>query len=143
METYPVSSWSSAPRVGHRRLRLVAQLLTRESDERAHDIAHAYGRSRQELYAWTTTAAAALEPSRPGPALGWREEARLREEVERLRADNERLRAQIDEQEARMAGMVEVSRRRRDRLELVCFSQNVSLRGTQEIVEVAWGEEWP
>jgi hypothetical protein len=30
----------------------------------------------------------------------------------------------------------------RDQLELVCFAHNVSLRSTQEIVEVAWGEEW-
>ena len=142
MEVYPVSSWSSAPREGQRRLRLVAQLLTRESDERVRDIAGAYGKSRQELYAWTTTAATALEPGDPGPAPGWREQARLREEVERLRADNDRLQALVDEQADRMAGMVEVSRRQRDRLELVCFASNVSLRGTQEIIEVAWGEEW-
>jgi len=142
MDPYPVSSWSSAPREGHRRLRLVAQLLTREGDERVRDIAGAYGKSRQELYAWTTMAAMALEPGVPGPAPGWREQARLREEVERLRADNDRLRALVDEQETRMAGMVGVSRRQRDRLELVCFAHNVSLRGTQEIIEVAWGEEW-
>ncbi|MDI6773695.1 MAG: hypothetical protein QME77_14090, partial [bacterium] len=142
MEAYPVPVWSSAPREGHRRLRLVAQLLTREGDETALDIADAYGMSRQWLYLLASTAAMALEPGAPGPAAGWREEARLREEVARLRADNESLRARLEEQEVRMAGMVEVNQRQRDRLELVCFSHNVSLRGTQEIIEVAWGDPW-
>jgi len=142
MEAYPVPSWSSAPREGHRRLRLVAQLLTREGDETVDAIAAAYGMSRQGLYLLASTAAVALEPGAPGPAAGWREKARLCEEVERLRAETEALRARLDEQEARMAGMVEVSRRQRDSLELVCFAHNVSLRGTQEIIEVAWGDQW-
>lgn len=142
MEAYPVSSWSSAPREGFRRLRLVVQLLTREGEETTNDIAKAYRVSRQWLYSQAEKAAWALVPEAPGPARGWREKERLSEEVERLQAENEALRARLDEQEARMTSMVEISERQRDRLELVCFEHNVSLRGTQEIIKVAWGEGW-
>lgn len=142
MPAYPTSSWSSSPSEGHRRLRLIAQLLTRGEGETARDIVDAHGLSRQWVYTQVATAAAALEPVGPGPAVGWREEARLRAEVDRLRAENAALANERDELAGRVQGMVEVNRHRRDQLELVCFAHNVSLRGTQEIAEVAWGNEW-
>jgi hypothetical protein len=141
MPSYPTSPWSSAPSEGHRRLRLVAELLTREEGETARKIVDAHGLSRQWVYTQVAAAAAALEPAVPGPAVGWREEARLRVEVDRLRAENAALAHERDELAGRVQGMVEVSRHRRDQLELVCFAHNVSLRGTQEIAEVAWGKE--
>lgn len=127
---------------GMQRLRMVAQMLTREGDETVAEIASTYGWSRQGLYLLSAMAASALEPRAPGPVAGWREEAKLLDEVDRLRRENDELRVRILAQEGQILHMVEVNERQRDRLELVCFSHHVSLRGTQEIIEVAWGENW-
>lgn len=69
-------------------------------------------------------------------------------ELERLRAENAALRSELhslrgrnEEIRAQQARCVEVTERRIHQLELECFAHNATLRGTQSIVQAAYGEE--
>jgi len=128
--------------VGRRRLHLVSQLLMRDEEETVADIARAHGRSRQWAYGLVATASEALVPRSPGPAAGSGVVKQLQAQVASQQADLEVLRQRVGELETQLGQRVEVTERRRDQLELVCFAHNVSLRGTQEVLAVAWGEEW-
>ncbi len=94
------------------------------------------------MYQLVDVAAAALEPGTPGPSPQQVELRRLKRRCEELEAQCQALQEQVTDLTQRMAGMVAVSTRQRDRLELVCFAHNVSVRGTQEIIEAAHGESW-
>lgn len=142
MEDYPAVDSVSRPSSGQRRLRLVAQLLTREPQESAADIASQAGLSRQRLYQFVGLAEAALEVGTPGPTPRNAEGVGLQQQMSRLEARCVAAEAQVEALQQR-ARSEEVEReRKRDRLELVCFASNVSLRGTQEIIEVALGPQW-
>lgn len=142
MEDYPALDSVSRPSEGQRRLRLVAQLLTRDPQDSAADIARRAGLSRQRLYQFVEMAETALEPGTSGPTPRAPEVVALREQVSRLEARCAAAEAQVEAWEQRARVEEEERERTRARLELVCFASNVSLRGTQEIIEVALGSEW-
>ncbi len=125
---------------GAHRLLAVMHLRERESyEETAEEVAAHYGLSRARLYELANRAESLLEPQRPGPKPGARTVVSL-EVVIRAQAEVIALRdAEIARLEAELADAVRVGSRRRDQLNLVCAGRGVSLRGTQEIFEVAWG----
>ncbi|MDI7269225.1 MAG: hypothetical protein QME96_14645 [Myxococcota bacterium] len=94
------------------------------------------------MYQMVSCAQAALVPGRPGPEPGWKEVARLQAEKAELRERVRVLEATVAERDEVLRRSVEVTQRRLAAVELVCFASNVSLRGTQEIVEAAFGEEY-
>ena len=141
MPTYRNTPDMSRLAEGHRRLALLLRLEGRRPWETAADIARGAGMSRQNLYQLREIAAVGLIPGLPGPEAGWRDAERLREENARLANRVAELEGQLVEAQALLSASVEVIDRRKRSLELVCFAQNVSLRGTQEVLEVAYGED--
>jgi len=141
MPTYRDTSETSRLAEGRRRLALLLRLEGREPWETAAAIARSAGMSRQNLYQLRETAAVGLMPGQPGPEAGWRDAERLREENDRLAGRVAELEGQLVEAQALLSASVEVTDRRKRALELVCFTQNVSLRGTQEVLDVAYGED--
>lgn len=142
MTSYPESSKLSRMNEGRHRLDLVVRLLDRKENETVEEIALEAGMSRQWLYQLAGVATAALAPRRPGPEAGWKDVARLEAENAALRAENATLEAALAERDARLACSVEVTPRRVAALELVCFAANATLRGTQEVIEAAYGPAW-
>ena len=121
-----------------RTLAMVVAFLSR-GDESAGRVAARHGVSRQWLYAAAAHARVQLAPRRPGPA-------RCAHAVGRLEAENAALRVALDaaRQDAAVAraaarSSVVVDERRRRQLELACFGHHVSLRGTVDILDVAYG----
>lgn len=141
MEDYPALDSMSRPTEGRRRLRLIAQLLARDPEDSVAAIACSAGLSRQRLHQLVQVAEAALEPGTPGPPPADAEVVALRARVAQLEARCAAAEAEVTE--LHVQARVEKERRlqARDRLELVCFASNVSLRGTQEIIEVALGPD--
>lgn len=141
MNSYP-TSFNPSPSSSSRRLFAVATMLTRGEDEHVDEIAHGIGMSPQWLYKLAGRAEAAMMPQKTGPLPGAHRMEMIVGENAALFAENQRLRQVVEAQEDRIARMVDVDARRVRRLELVCFSNNASLRGTQEVVEAAFGQEW-
>ncbi len=153
---YPVAALSSSPshpvappepnrsaaEEGKRRLRLVATLTLRPEGQTAELIARENGISRQYLYEMAQTAAKALIKTPPGPKAGAINTGQHHETLQQAGYLIQSLHEQVHQLKQQIGLMVAVDLRRRDQLELVCFKNNVSLRGTQEIISTAWGEEW-
>lgn len=121
-----------------RTLTMVVDFLSR-GEESAGSVARRHGVSRQWLYAAAAHARVALAPRRPGPARGAGSAGRLEAENANLRAAL--VAAHQDAEAARAAAKsaVIVDERRRRQLELACFGHHVSLRGTADLLEVAFG----
>ena len=119
------------------RLRGVLALLN--DDSRAvEDIARSMGVRRGTPYEWLRRCLEALTDHPPGPAPGWRDNQRLQQQlvdaqdrIQQLEDQNRRLQEQLNRS-------VEVTRRRLDRMELVLTRHCVSLRGIQQILQVAY-----
>ena len=126
------------PTPGARRLRAVASLICRPEGCSGQQVASDFGFSRSFLYQMKLVAETALTPRPPGPAPGSRaaacEVARLREQLEDARQQVEWLEAELEQSRCVDQGTL-------DRLILTCFAEGVSLRGTQNILGVAFGEE--
>lgn len=129
-----------APGAGERTLAMVVDFLSRgDGDQSADLVARKHGVSRQWLYQAATRTRTALGARRPGPAPGARLTARLQAENVALSA--ELIAARLDAQAAHRAlsSSVVVDERRRRQVELACFGHHVSLRGTVDILDVAFG----
>ncbi len=121
-----------------RHLDLVADLITRDAVTTAADVAAAHDCSRAQVYKLTARATAALVAQSPGPvpaagALA-RAEARVADLVIALATAH----AQIARLERDAATRLDVTPRRAHALELVLAQENVSLRGTQRVFDVAF-----
>jgi len=127
---------------GRRRLRLVAQLLARDPEDSVAAIACSARLSRQRLHQLVQVARAALEPRTPGPQPGDADLVALRKRLAQLEARCAAAEARVDALQQQAREEEGRRQRTRDRLELVCFASNVSLRDTQEIIEVALGPAW-
>ncbi len=122
-------------------LSFLADLLKRRPGETLASIAARHGRSRPAAYAALARAKKALSPQKRGPrrenvvrAHALRQETMLRARISALEEENVLLRG-------RLADSVFVDDRRRRCVELACFGRNVSLRGTREILEAAYGTD--
>jgi transposase-like protein len=121
-----------------RALAMVVDLLSR-GEESASDVARRYGVSRQWLYATAARARVALAPRRPGPVPGARVVGQLKAENAAMKAELDAARQEAEAARAAVRSSVVVDERRRRQLELACFGHHVSLRGTVDILEVAFG----
>ena len=138
---YPGANESWSPE--RRRLMAVAHLLNRDPvEEPAAYVARQYGLSTQWLYELTRRAEAALVPRPAGPPLGARLLGELRETIEHHREHVSALEAENRHLRSELAVAVKVDATRMDQVELVCFANGVPLRGTQEILGVAFGAAW-
>ena len=141
MEDYldfaPTSSMAAA-----RRLHLVALLDTREPHTTARDLALEHGISRGHLYALRARARHALKDHKPGPDTHKNNLKRLQEKVEVLESELAAAEKTIKELNDALKEAVHVDQRRRDQLELLCLGHHVSIRATQDIITVAWGQDF-
>jgi transposase-like protein len=122
-----------------RTLAMVVDFLSR-GEESAERVARRHGVSRQWLYSAVARARRAMAPRRPGPARGARLRGQLEAENAYLRTSLHAALEKVEAAEEGARSAVVVDERRRRQLELACFGQHVSLRGTVDIVEVAFGK---
>lgn len=138
MEDYPDLDWQGD--AAQRRLRLVAMLETRDADTTAEEVARAHGYSRQHAYVLARRARDALRGGPPGPRPHHDDPQHLRHRIEVLNLDNAALREENQRLRQQLQHAVFVDERRQQQLNLLCQGEHVSLRTTQQIMAVAWGE---
>lgn len=139
MEDYPDLDWQAA--AAQRRLRLVAMLETRDVDTTAEEVARANGYSRQHAYVLARRARDALTDATPGPRPQLEDPCYLRKIIDELSKEKEALRLENERLNQKIEDAVFVDERRQQQLNLVCMGEHVSLRATQQIMTVAWGEQ--
>ena len=130
----------TSPMDAAQRLRLVALLDTRDPNTSARDIAGEYGISRGHLYALHNRARLALQDRKPGPVPEEHNLERLQAKIATLEADRAAAEKTIGELNDALKDAVHIDQRRRDQLELLCLGHHISIRATQDIIAVAWGE---
>jgi hypothetical protein len=138
MVAYPAVSPLSLDSI-EAELALLAHVQRRRHGESVADIAARHGRSRSGVYAAVARANRLLAPQRRGPKVEGVELKRLRRELAASRARVEVLEAERAAWRAREEQSVIVDDRRRAAVALACFGHRASLRGTQEIMEAAFG----
>lgn len=123
---------------GERTLAMVVDFLSR-GEESAGCVARRHGVSRQWLYETAARARIALRARRPGPEPAAHLAEQLEAENAALSAELVAARLEATAAVAALSSSVVVDERRRQQVELACFGHHVSLRGTADILDVAFG----
>ena len=115
-------------------------LETRDAQTTAAEVAGWFGYSRPHAYALRDRALAALADKKPGPVPHHLDPDALQHDILRLQQCVEHLEQQNASLRLRLEQAVFVDKMRQQRFNLACSGRHVTLRATQELMEIAWGE---